>query len=315
MHKEAEDSAVDVSIASSTFENGLKSSTAGSTDDFRMANNNEDDGFEKVGVADVNDEKDTPSLMDDSTFAHLNAIADATPLNTALDKKEKVETSVLSSDTADMDEGVRRLSFEDTTMASPPAESTVEGTIDTNALSHSGELSPHPDDKPAPLFARKKTDPNKTPTPASPEPPSSPSATRHPEQDTSLAAKMGSETSNIEGDSEVNQEQSIQATEKPVVGDYLKIMFVENQVVPTILSFFFRFPWNNFLHNVVYDVVQQVFNGPMDRGHNRFLAFDLFETGRITEQIINGQSTAVPSVQAIAGLRSFSAKLPLSVAS
>ena len=289
MHKEAEDSAVDVSIASSTFENGLKSSTAGSTDDFRMANNNEDDGFEKVGVADVNDEKDTPSLMDDSTFAHLNAIADATPLNTALDKKEKVETSVLSSDTADMDEGVRRLSFEDTTMASPPAESTVEGTIDTNALSHSGELSPHPDDKPAPLFARKKTDPNKTPTPASPEPPSSPSATRHPEQDTSLAAKMGSETSNAEGDSEVNQEQSIQATEKPVVGDYLKIMFVENQVVPTILSFFFRFPWNNFLHNVVYDVVQQVFNGPMDRGHNRFLAFDLFETGRITEQIINGQ--------------------------
>jgi len=54
-------------------------------------------------------------------------------------------------------------------------------------------------------------------------------------------------------------------------------------------SFFFRFPWNNFLHNVVYDVVQQVFNGPMERGHNRFLAFDLFETGRITEQIIEGQ--------------------------
>src|SRR5271170_4612957 len=27
----------------------------------------------------------------------------------------------------------------------------------------------------------------------------------------------------------------------------------------------------------------------MDRGHNRFVAFDLFETGRITEQIIEGQ--------------------------
>lgn len=39
----------------------------------------------------------------------------------------------------------------------------------------------------------------------------------------------------------------------------------------------------------MYDVVQQVFNGPMDRGHNQFLAFDLFETGRITEQIIEGQ--------------------------
>lgn len=28
----------------------------------------------------------------------------------------------------------------------------------------------------------------------------------------------------------------------------------------------------------------------MDRGHNRFLAFDLFETGRITDEIIEGQS-------------------------
>ena len=54
-------------------------------------------------------------------------------------------------------------------------------------------------------------------------------------------------------------------------------------------EFFFRFPWNNFLHNVVYDIVQQVFNGPMDRGYNRSLAIDLFQTGRITERIVEGQ--------------------------
>ena len=75
----------------------------------------------------------------------------------------------------------------------------------------------------------------------------------------------------------------------PVVGDYLKMQFVEHRVVVTILDFFFRFPWNNFLHNVVYDVVQQVFNGRMDRGFNRTLAIDLFETGRITERIMEGQ--------------------------
>jgi hypothetical protein len=40
---------------------------------------------------------------------------------------------------------------------------------------------------------------------------------------------------------------------------------------------------------VVYDVVQQVFNGPMDRGYNRALAIDLFVTGRITEKIVDGQ--------------------------
>ncbi|KAK6344143.1 hypothetical protein TWF696_007785 [Orbilia brochopaga] len=76
---------------------------------------------------------------------------------------------------------------------------------------------------------------------------------------------------------------------RPLVGDYLKMMFVQHQVVPTILDFFFRFPWNNFLHNVVYDVVQQVFNGPMDRGFNKHLAIDLFLRGRITNRIVEGQ--------------------------
>ncbi|KAF3930821.1 hypothetical protein ABW19_dt0200207 [Dactylella cylindrospora] len=76
---------------------------------------------------------------------------------------------------------------------------------------------------------------------------------------------------------------------RPLVGDYLKMMFVQHQVVPTILDFFFRFPWNNFLHNVVYDVVQQVFNGPMDRGFNKHLAIDLFIRGQITNRIVDGQ--------------------------
>ena len=36
--------------------------------------------------------------------------------------------------------------------------------------------------------------------------------------------------------------------------------------------------------------MQQVFNGPMDRGYNRSLAIDLFQTGRITERIVEGQA-------------------------
>lgn len=63
-------------------------------------------------------------------------------------------------------------------------------------------------------------------------------------------------------------------------------------LLTTAQDFFFRFPWNNFLHNVVYDVVQQVFNGQMDRGFNRSLAIDLFDTGRITERIIEGQQAS-----------------------
>ncbi|KAI0534853.1 SAPS-domain-containing protein [Xylaria digitata] len=80
-----------------------------------------------------------------------------------------------------------------------------------------------------------------------------------------------------------------------IVGDFLKMQFVENNVVPTILSFFFRYPWNNFLHNVVYDIVQQVFNGPMDRGFNPTLAISLFEAADITNAIINGQTSSEKS--------------------
>ncbi|CAG8041187.1 unnamed protein product [Penicillium salamii] len=94
-----------------------------------------------------------------------------------------------------------------------------------------------------------------------------------------------------DGGDEDSAEQYIQLDTdgQPVVGDYLKIQFVENKVVPTILGFFFRFPWNNFLHNVVYDVIQQVFNGPMERGYNRALAVNVFDTGRITTAIVEGQ--------------------------
>lgn len=43
------------------------------------------------------------------------------------------------------------------------------------------------------------------------------------------------------------------------------------------------------MHNVVYDVVQQVFNGPMDRGYNPTLAVSLFESADVTNAIIEGQ--------------------------
>lgn len=39
----------------------------------------------------------------------------------------------------------------------------------------------------------------------------------------------------------------------------------------------------------MYDVVQQVFNGPMERGYNRALAINVFETGQITNAIVEGQ--------------------------
>ena len=76
---------------------------------------------------------------------------------------------------------------------------------------------------------------------------------------------------------------------RPVVGDYLKMQFVEAKVLPSVVDLFFSHPWNNFLHNVVYDILTQVLNGPMDIGFNRQLAVDLFTTGQLTEKILLGQ--------------------------
>ncbi|KAL8922395.1 MAG: hypothetical protein Q9172_003588 [Xanthocarpia lactea] len=153
------------------------------------------------------------------------------------------------------------------------------------------EIISHPDDTPAPLFAKR------------------PECERHEDGAEQLGEAMVGEgnsqetidtTGGEEGDSarsvtmstnDQNYEPHIENDDngEPLVGDLLKMKFVEHKVVPTILDFFFRFPWNNFLHNVVYDVVQQVFNGPMDKGYNRSLAIDLFQGGRITERIVEGQ--------------------------
>ena len=171
-------------------------------------------------------------------------------------------------------------------------------------------ISPHPEDKPPPLFANRVDQPSEdTLRPGDEEVSSGDSqltidATHGEEGDTSRSVLMSGNDQSFAPQFEYDVDG------QPMVGDFLKMMFVEHHVVPTILvccagglrltvvlltlftlqDFFFRFPWNNFLHNVVYDVVQQVFNGPMDRGYNRTLAIDLFQTGRVTERIVQGQA-------------------------
>ncbi len=176
-----------------------------------------------------------------------------------------------------------------------------------------GHLSPHSDDHPAPLFSRpadssRLVDEETTAAAAAASDAGVDNSTE------SIGTTFGDEADSIQSGltsgNDLGLESNVEtiADTSPVVGDYLKMMFVEHHVVPTILvcicfsvkiargtltlllqDFFFRFPWNNFLHNVVYDIIQQVFNGPMERGYNRILAIDLFETGRITEKVVEGQ--------------------------
>lgn len=96
-------------------------------------------------------------------------------------------------------------------------------------------------------------------------------------------------------------EEQIRAN--PVVGDFLKIALFDTQIISNILTMFFRFPWNNFLHNVVFDIVQQVLNGSMDIGFNKYLAIDLFDSADITNKIIEGQKLCTDYELSHNGLR------------
>ncbi|KAH8881236.1 SAPS-domain-containing protein [Thozetella sp. PMI_491] len=198
-------------------------------------------------------------------------------------------------------------------------ETDGEGKPDEEKAPSPERMSPHPEDKPAPLFSG-STEPAKA-APAEDSAAEAVSAegaeseARITLDDALAGVGAGSfpaqfathdhepgSTSVIVDRGAGADDEEIDLTPPPrkpyitpVVGDFLKIQFVEHRVVPTILEFFFKYPWNNFLHNVVYDIVQQVFNGPMDRGYNPTLATSLFEAADVTTQIINGQQASEES--------------------
>ncbi|KAK9424474.1 putative Extragenic suppressor of kinetochore protein 1 [Seiridium unicorne] len=165
-------------------------------------------------------------------------------------------------------------------------QAELESTISDLAASN---LSQAPAESPAPAEPSVQADADRSETIPSDAKPGSI------ELEATPAADNGEGSIIVGHDAGQPTQPSTDGSSNPVVGDYLKMQFVEHKVVPTILSFFFKYPWNNFLHNVVYDIVQQVFNGPMDRGYNPTLAISLFEAADITNAIINGQNRSEQS--------------------
>lgn len=56
-----------------------------------------------------------------------------------------------------------------------------------------------------------------------------------------------------------------------------------------IQDLFFEFPWNNFLHSVVYDIIHQILTGKEESGYNRELIISLFRDARVLHRIVDGQ--------------------------
>jgi SIT4-associating protein SAP155 len=77
----------------------------------------------------------------------------------------------------------------------------------------------------------------------------------------------------------VGVERDIIIRSNPCVGDYFKINLLDLNILLSIVSLFTKFPWHNFFHNVVFDLIQQIFNGKLN-SYNSFLIVDLFKRDR-----------------------------------
>ncbi|KAL4865873.1 SIT4 phosphatase-associated protein-domain-containing protein [Aspergillus spectabilis] len=265
--------------------------------DFEAANTN-DEGFEDVGSSTVIvDKEKEASGKENKPYSEPSTATQIVPpaeeqVSAGLKKDDSAETPKPPSSESLPSPNKLAAQISAVSLEATPANIENEKPAEIKPIEHvasepvsaSAPMSSNPDAVPAPLFSNKEQTQETVPA-----------ASEAPEQSkSSELAERGPEQLPVQenyGDTQQPLHPDIQldTNGEPVVGDYLKIKFVENKVVPTILDFFFRFPWNNFLHNVVYDVIQQVFNGPMDRGYNRVLAIDVFETGKITQMIIEGQ--------------------------
>jgi SIT4-associating protein SAP185/190 len=118
-----------------------------------------------------------------------------------------------------------------------PSLLTQQLNKETDTPEAKDTLSPHPEDKPAPLFSGK---PRNTDTAETPKADASRFTTVAPESEGSEVTPIDETSSSrsvvlggVEGQYAPQYEVDVDGT--PVVGDLLKMQFVENKVVPTIL--------------------------------------------------------------------------------
>ncbi|PVU97699.1 hypothetical protein BB561_000424 [Smittium simulii] len=70
------------------------------------------------------------------------------------------------------------------------------------------------------------------------------------------------------------------------IGPLIRLEFAKCYVLKNILDLFFQYPWNNFLHSVVYDIVHQVLTLSLQDYSNIELIISLFRDANITTCIV-----------------------------
>lgn len=132
----------------------------------------------------------------------------------------------------------------DSSVVLTPAPSESESKTESSDVPAKGDdqprgFSPQPEDTPAPLFSAPPAPESGADRP--PQTPEKPTADAPKTEETST-----SEAKEDSKDSKPTEEQPARQAEEPVVGDFLKLQFVEYRVVPTILVSHSYHLWNLF---------------------------------------------------------------------
>ncbi|THV04000.1 SAPS-domain-containing protein [Dendrothele bispora CBS 962.96] len=101
----------------------------------------------------------------------------------------------------------------------------------------------------------------------------------------------------------VEKDKTEIGNEEVLPGERLKERFLELGVLEMLLDLFFEFPWNNFLHNAVYDIFHQILTGNIDGGYNRELCVSLFRDARLMHRIVEAQRKNDEEVSKPKGVR------------
>ncbi|KAL1742167.1 SIT4 phosphatase-associated protein-domain-containing protein [Schizophyllum fasciatum] len=108
--------------------------------------------------------------------------------------------------------------------------------------------------------------------------------------DSSVGSTAGASSRSRRGSRRrTTMDESVAANQLLPIGEQLKRRWLDLNILSSIMDLFFEFPWNNFLHSAVYDIIHQIFTGPPESPLNRELALSLFRDAKLMHRIVEGQ--------------------------
>ncbi|EFW21499.1 Sit4-associated protein [Coccidioides posadasii str. Silveira] len=292
--RQDEDSGLLYTENTNEFGNGISPSAlgSGSPDEIRRidsSNTGEEDGFEDVGSASVileakgipenTNEQDTKSCV--GTFTHVRKLGvrddlvdePLTPPRNEPSSTEKLperppppsagvseQEGPTSPTSSGLTEKVQGFKFE--SINQNPTESQSSDQV-TSALASNDTAQEVTCDQDQP--SRPNHLPTPSPSPAAKVPPIAKNQKQ--EDGSNDYASCGQQLLSPSQREKFVQYIQEDSNGRPVVGDYLKIMFYKHNVLPTILAL----------------------NGSMEQGFNQALVVNLFEEAEIPAQIVKGQ--------------------------